>query len=100
VENWLADLLKKSRRTVHSIICRAGSAIAEPNFNLLDFQAAFPAQVRTTPYFAIYLFSVCTAFLLSCNRRLLCDFDDKNRNGLTPFVHCYAHNPGDRPYSY
>jgi len=45
VENWLADLLKKSRRTVHSIICRAGSAIAEPNFNLLDFQSAFPAQV-------------------------------------------------------
>ena len=47
MENWLADLLKKSRRTVHSIICRAGSAIAEPNFNLLDFQSAFPAQVST-----------------------------------------------------
>jgi len=55
VENWLADLLKKSRRTVHSIISRAGGAIAEPNFNLLDFQSAFPAQVQFTSYLPCHL---------------------------------------------
>jgi len=62
VENWLADLLKKSRRTVHSIICRAGSAIAEPNFNLLDFQSAFPAQVQKHHYQCVHFVVIESSF--------------------------------------
>ncbi|ESO03023.1 hypothetical protein HELRODRAFT_80768, partial [Helobdella robusta] len=45
VENWLGDLLKKSRRSVHGIICRAAGAIADINFRMLDFQNSYPAQV-------------------------------------------------------
>ena len=46
MENWLGDLLKKSRRSVHGVICRAAGAIADINFRLLEFENTFPAQVK------------------------------------------------------
>ena len=46
MENWLGDLLKKSRRSVHGIICRAAGVISEHNFRLLEFEHSYPAQVH------------------------------------------------------
>jgi dynein heavy chain, axonemal len=45
VENWLADLLKMSRASVHDVIRSAAVSIADPNFKLLDFESSYPAQV-------------------------------------------------------
>jgi len=45
VESWLAELLKVTRLTVHDVIRSASTAITEANFNLLEFEKVFPAQV-------------------------------------------------------
>jgi len=45
VENWLADLLKTSRASVHDIIRSATLSIADPNFKLLEFENSYAAQV-------------------------------------------------------
>ncbi|CAK6981993.1 LOW QUALITY PROTEIN: dynein axonemal heavy chain 5-like, partial [Scomber scombrus] len=45
VEAWLGQLLAGVRQTLHAIIRQAFLAISDPGLKLLDFQAAFPAQV-------------------------------------------------------
>lgn len=45
VEVWLGQLLTGVRQTLHTIIRQAHVAISEPDMKLLEFQAAFPAQV-------------------------------------------------------
>ncbi|XP_053268003.1 dynein axonemal heavy chain 5 [Pleuronectes platessa] len=45
VEVWLVQLLAGVRHTLHAIIRQAYVATTEPGLKLLDFQAAFPAQV-------------------------------------------------------
>ncbi|XP_068199657.1 dynein axonemal heavy chain 5 isoform X2 [Antennarius striatus] len=45
VEVWLGQLLEGVRQTLHSIIRQAYMAISDPGMKLLEFQAAFPAQV-------------------------------------------------------
>ncbi|XP_056290618.1 LOW QUALITY PROTEIN: dynein axonemal heavy chain 5-like [Pseudoliparis swirei] len=45
VEAWLGQLLAGVRQTLHAIIRQAHLAIGEPGLQLLEFQAAFPAQV-------------------------------------------------------
>lgn len=45
VELWLMRLLQEAHRSLHSIIRLASQAIQNPDFNLLDFLAAFPSQV-------------------------------------------------------
>ena len=43
VEVWLGSLLKASFTAVHSVIRQA---IADPNFDLMEFENAYPAQVN------------------------------------------------------
>ncbi|KAM7390019.1 hypothetical protein PAMA_008269 [Pampus argenteus] len=45
VEVWLGQLLAGVRQTLHAIIRQAFLAISDPGLKLLEFQAAFPAQV-------------------------------------------------------
>ncbi|XP_021362874.1 dynein heavy chain 5, axonemal-like isoform X1 [Mizuhopecten yessoensis] len=45
VEIWLGDLLKGSRRSVHSVIRSASVSIGDSNFKLVEFENMFPAQV-------------------------------------------------------
>ncbi|KAF3703904.1 Dynein heavy chain 5, axonemal Axonemal beta dynein heavy chain 5 Ciliary dynein heavy chain 5 [Channa argus] len=45
VEMWLGQLLAGVRQTLHTIIRQAYQAISDPGLKLLEFQAAFPAQV-------------------------------------------------------
>ncbi|XP_034721656.1 dynein heavy chain 5, axonemal-like, partial [Etheostoma cragini] len=45
VEVWLCELLAGVRQTLHAIIRQAHLAASDPALKLLDFQAAFPAQV-------------------------------------------------------
>jgi dynein heavy chain, axonemal len=53
VENWLADLLKMSRASVHDIIRSATISIADPSFKLLDFENSYAAQVSKRVQFII-----------------------------------------------
>jgi len=50
VESWLADLLTVTRLSVHDIIRSASTAITDANFNLLEFEKIFPAQVCVSSY--------------------------------------------------
>ncbi|XP_042366785.1 dynein axonemal heavy chain 5 [Plectropomus leopardus] len=45
VEVWLGQLLAGVRQTLHTIIRQAHVAVSDPGVKLLEFQAAFPAQV-------------------------------------------------------
>ena len=45
VEVWLGKLLDMSLRSVNAVIRNAMIAIENPNFELLDFLEAYPAQV-------------------------------------------------------
>ncbi len=45
VENWLGKLLRTSLKSVHCVIRNAMVAIQDPNFDLLEFLNAYPAQV-------------------------------------------------------
>ena len=45
VENWLAELLKVTRQSVHAIIRSASITVTDPSFKLLEFENVFPAQV-------------------------------------------------------
>ncbi|KAK3576985.1 hypothetical protein CHS0354_005992 [Potamilus streckersoni] len=45
VEVWLGDLLRISRKSVHSVIRQAAVTIQDPNFKLIEFESMFPAQV-------------------------------------------------------
>jgi len=45
VEIWLGTLLDAIRKTVHSIVRKAASAISEPGFQVIDFENVFPAQI-------------------------------------------------------
>lgn len=46
VEVWLKSLLDMVRSTVHSVIRKAASAIADTSsFKLIEFENVFPAQV-------------------------------------------------------
>ena len=42
---WVGDLLKVSLSSVHSVIRQAAVAMDDPNFNLMEFLAEYPAQV-------------------------------------------------------
>ncbi|CAH8645141.1 unnamed protein product [Heterobilharzia americana] len=45
VEVWLGDLLQMSRSSLHSVIKSAYFAINDQQFNLLEFENSYPAQV-------------------------------------------------------
>ena len=45
VENWLAELLRVTRKSVHSVIRSAAITIQDQAFKLLEFENMFPAQV-------------------------------------------------------
>ncbi|KAL5009928.1 hypothetical protein ScPMuIL_012233 [Solemya velum] len=45
VEVWLGDLLKMSRKSVHSVIRSASVTINDPTFKLIEFENMFPCQV-------------------------------------------------------
>jgi len=45
VENWLGTLLVEQRNSLHSVICDASIASLDSNFNLIEFENSFPAQV-------------------------------------------------------
>lgn len=45
MEIWLGDLLRVSRKSVHSVIRSASIAIGEQSFKLLDFEYNYPAQI-------------------------------------------------------
>uniref|UniRef100_A0A8D3DUG5 Dynein heavy chain 5, axonemal-like n=1 Tax=Scophthalmus maximus TaxID=52904 RepID=A0A8D3DUG5_SCOMX len=45
VEVWLGLLLAGVMQTIHNIIRQAYQAISDPDLKLLEFQAAFPAQI-------------------------------------------------------
>lgn len=45
VEVWLGDLLRVSRQSLHAVIRSAFFAINDSQFNLLDFENSYPAQV-------------------------------------------------------
>ena len=46
VEVWLGSLRKASFTAVHSVIRQASVAIADLNFDLMEFENAYPAQVN------------------------------------------------------
>lgn len=48
MENWLADLLKLTRSSIHSIIRSAAIAISDPQFKLLEFENMFASQVSVS----------------------------------------------------
>ncbi len=45
VESWLGDLLKISRASLHKIIREASITIQDAQFNLMEFENSYPAQV-------------------------------------------------------
>ena len=45
VETWLGELLKTSRRSVHSVIRAASVGIGDSGFKLIEFENMYPAQV-------------------------------------------------------
>lgn len=45
MEVWLGLLLAGVMQTIHNIIRQAYQAISDPDLKLLEFQAAFPAQI-------------------------------------------------------
>lgn len=45
VEVWLGDLLKMSKKSLHSVIKTAYLTIQDPQFKLLEFENTFPSQV-------------------------------------------------------
>lgn len=46
VEHWLGELLVSSQQSVHSVIRSAAEAIADQQqFNLIEFENEFPAQI-------------------------------------------------------
>ncbi|KAI8792083.1 dynein heavy chain 5, axonemal [Biomphalaria glabrata] len=45
VEQWLGDLLRIGRRSLHGIIKMAAVTIQDQGFNLLEFENTFPSQV-------------------------------------------------------
>ena len=47
VEVWLGSLLTASLNAVHAVIKQASVAVSDPNFELMEFENTFPAQVST-----------------------------------------------------
>ncbi|PAA86956.1 hypothetical protein BOX15_Mlig012039g1 [Macrostomum lignano] len=45
VESWLGDLLRVSRASVHKVIRESFLTLQDPNFNLMEFEGSYPAQV-------------------------------------------------------
>jgi len=45
VELWLGELLRVSRKSVHSVIRAAAMAIDDPQFKLIEFENTFASQV-------------------------------------------------------
>ena len=45
VEVWLGELLKGMRKSLHGIVRTAALVMQDPNFNLIDFENGYPAQV-------------------------------------------------------
>lgn len=45
VENWLGSLLKMAQQSLNVVIGQAVATLSEPDFQILDFLAKFPAQV-------------------------------------------------------
>ena len=45
VEIWLGDLLRNSKKSVHSVIRVAAVAIDDPQFKLIEFENTFASQV-------------------------------------------------------
>lgn len=45
VEIWLGDLLRISRKSLHSIIRSAAISIGDPSFKLIEFENMFPSQI-------------------------------------------------------
>ena len=46
VELWLGELMKTTFKSLHSIIRTSSVAIADKdNFNLIEFESTYPAQV-------------------------------------------------------
>ena len=45
VEIWLGDLLRVSKKSVHSVIRAAAVAIDDPQFKLIEFENTFASQI-------------------------------------------------------
>lgn len=45
VEIWLGDLLRISRKSLHSITRSAAISIGDPSFKLIEFENMFPSQI-------------------------------------------------------
>lgn len=45
VEVWLGKLLAEATNAVHGVIRNAAIAVNDPNFELMEFENSFPAQV-------------------------------------------------------
>ena len=48
VEVWLGSLLNASLQALNVVIKEASVAVNDPNFELMEFQNSFPAQVTNT----------------------------------------------------
>ena len=55
VEVWLGSLLNASLQALNVVIKEASVAVNDPNFELMEFQNSFPAQVTDTIYIYIYM---------------------------------------------
>jgi len=53
VEIWLGDLLRMSKKSVHSVIRAAAVAIDDPQFKLIEFENTFASQVSHSDTSAI-----------------------------------------------
>lgn len=72
MEVWLGDLLAGVRQTLHTIIRQAYVSISDPGLKLLDFQAAFPAQVGLLGIQMIWTRNAEAALVLSKSDKKVC----------------------------
>ena len=58
VEVWLGSLLNASLQALNVVIKQASVAVNDPNFELMEFQNSFPAQVTDTIYIKIQYYDL------------------------------------------
>lgn len=86
MEVWLGQLLAGVRQTLHAIIRQAFMAISDSGLKLLEFQAAFPAQVGLLGIQMIWTRDAEEALVLSKSDKKVCFYFENRREGNMSFI--------------